>query len=461
MKSKLIYTCLFLLFITAYGYGQDTLAYKDFLSIVKTYHPIAQQANLLNNLAKAKRTKAIGGFDPKLEAGFDQKYYDGIEYYTFFTPQLKLPLWYGVELKGSYSQAEGTYLNPESKIPKEGLGYAGVSFELGKGLFIDERRAAIKKAQIFSESSKNEQTRILNDLFLDAGIQYIDWQNKYRVLKIYQNALELAKTRFEAVKISFKNGDKPAIDTVEAILIVQQRESSYQQANLDLKSSQFLLNNYLWLANNQTIDANKLTIIPQDLLVIPLTANSQIESNPKLLSYNFKIKDLIVERRLKSESLKPNINLQLGVLNQGESFLRNINPNYWQNNNKVNIGFSMPLTFSKARGELAEAKVKIRQTELEQVLFRKELQNKIEQNNYEILTLQNQLIIINRTYNSSLQLLQGEELKFKLGESSLFLINSRESKLIEVNEKLLSTEYKFEKAKIKSLWLAGTLYQNI
>ena len=151
----------------------------------------------------------------------------------------------------------------------------------------------------------------------------------------------------------------------------------------------------------------------------------------------------------------------MGVLNQGESLLRNINPNYWQDNNKVNIGFSMPLTFSKARGELAEAKVKIRQTELEQVLFRKELQNKIEQNNYEILTLQNQLTILNRTYNSSLQLLQGEELKFKLGESSLFLINSRESKLIEVNEKVLSTEFKLEKAKIKSLWLSGTLYQNI
>ncbi len=461
MKSKIIYLCLFFQFITVYNYAQDTLAYKGFLSIVKTYHPIAQQANLLDNLAKAKRTKAIGGFDPKLEAGFDQKYYDGTEYYTFFTPQLKLPLWYGVELKGSFSEAEGAYLNPESKIPKEGLGYAGISFELGKGLFIDERRAAIKQAQIFSESSKNEQVRILNDLFLDAGTQYIDWQNKHRVLKIYQNAVELAKTRFEAVKLSFKNGDKPAIDTVEAILIVQQRESSYQQANLDLKSSQFLLSNFLWLANNQSIDANKLSIIPQDLLVQPLMPNALIENNPKLLSYNFKIKDLIVERRLKSENLKPNISLQLGVLNQGQSLLRNINANYWQNNNKVNIGFSMPLTFAKARGELAEAKIKIKQTELEQILLKKELQNKMEQNNFEILTLQNQLQLLNRTYNSSLQLLQGEELKFKLGESSLFLINSRESKLLEVNEKVLDTEFKLEKAKIKSLWISGTLYQNI
>ncbi|MBC7655362.1 MAG: TolC family protein [Oligoflexus sp.] len=462
MKSKLFCAFLFLFGMNANAQSlQDTLSYKDFFSIVKQFHPIAQQANLLNNLARAKRTKALGGFDPKIDAGFDQKYFDGTEYYTFLTPQLKLPLWYGIELKGSYSQAEGAYLNPESKIPTEGLGYAGISFELGKGLLIDERRAAIKQAAIFAQSTKNEQIRILNDLFLDAGSQYIDWQNKFKIYKVYENALDLAKVRFEAVKIGFKNGDMPAIDTVEAILTVQQRETSLQQANLEWQSSKFMLSNYLWLANNQAVDPNKLTIIPQDTLTSPIVINNQIENNPKLISYDFKLMDLNVERRLKAENLKPQLNLQLGVLNQGTSLLRNINPNYWQNNNKVNIGFSFPLTFAKARGDLAETKIKIRQTELERDFFGVELQNKISQNNFEMITLQNQLIILNQTYQSSLQLLQGEELKFKLGESSLFLINSRESKLIEVIEKTLNTEFKLEKSKIKSLWLSGTLHQNI
>ncbi|OAQ41843.1 hypothetical protein A5893_01625 [Pedobacter psychrophilus] len=440
---------------------QDTLTYTNFLSIVKQFHPVVQQANLLNNLARAKRTKALGGFDPKFEAGFDQKYFDGTEYYTFLTPQLKLPLWYGIELKGSYSQAEGAYINPENKIPTEGLGFAGISFELGKGLLMDERRAAIQQAAIFTQSTTNEQIRILNDLFLDAGSQYIDWQNKYKIIKVYEDALELAKVRFEAVKIGYQNGDKPAIDTVEAILIVKQRETSLQQANLEWQSSKFMLSNYLWLANNQAVDPNKLTILPQDTLVFPVVINNAIENNPKFLSYDFKLRDLNVERRLKAEELKPQLNLQLGVLNQGTSLLRNINSNYWQNNNKVNIGFSFPLTFAKARGDLAETKIKIRQTELERDFFGIELQNKIRQNNFEILTLQNQLIILNQTYLSSLQLLRGEELKFKLGESSLFLINSRESKLIEVKEKTLNTELKLEKSKIKSLWLSGTLHQNI
>lgn len=463
MRNKLVYVILFCLFgleLNAQSLP-DTLKWNVFFELIKQYHPVAQQSNLLTDLAKAKRLKALGGFDPKLEANYDQKYYGGTEYYTFLTPQVKLPLWYGIELKSSYSLAEGSYVNPESKTPKNRLAYAGINFELGKGLFIDERRMAIKQAQIFAQATENEKKLMLNDLFLDAGVQYIDWQNKYKTSKIYENALTLANTRFEAVKLGFINGDKAAIDTVEALLTVQQRETLLQQIILDTQNSKTLLASYLWLQNNEAVDANKLSVIPQDTLVLPLSASLEIGSNPKILSYNFKIKDLNVERKMKTEGLKPELGVQLGLLNQGQSVLRNINSAYWADNNKVNINFSFPLTLSKARGDLAETKIKIRQTELAQSWLENEILNKVKQNNFELTALQNQLIIVNKSYQSSLQLLKGEEMKFNLGESSLFLINSRENKLIEVLEKRLNIEAKLEKAKIKSFWLTGTITEVI
>ncbi|NNC62573.1 MAG: transporter, partial [Eudoraea sp.] len=46
-------------------------------------------------------------------------------------------------------------------------------------------------------------------------------------------------------------------------------------------------------------------------------------------------------------------------------------------------------------------------------------------------------------------LLQGEERKFNFGESSLFLINSRESKLIDARLKQNELQNKFFKAKAK------------
>ncbi|HEX7367712.1 MAG TPA: TolC family protein [Pelobium sp.] len=439
----------------------DTLKWNVFFDLIKQYHPVAQQSQLLSNLARAKRLKALGGFDPKIEASFDQKYYGGTEYYTFLTPQIKLPLWYGMELKSSYSLAEGNYVNPESKTPKDGLAYAGINFELGKGLFIDERRMQIRQAQLFSQASENEKKMMLNDLFLEAGLQYIDWHNKFKTQKIYEDALALANVRFKAVKLGFINGDKPAIDTLEALLTVQQRETQLQQAKMEMQNAKNLLANYLWLQNNQAIDADKLFLLPQDSLALPVTPTLEISNNPKIISYAFKIKDLNIERRMKAENLKPELGLQLGILNQGQSFLRNINSAYWADNNKLNINFSFPLTLSKARGDLAETKIKIKQTELAQNWLENEILNKVKQNNFELAALQNQLTIVKQSYQSSLQLLKGEEKKFALGESSLFLINSRESKLIEVLEKKLAIEAKLEKAKIKSFWLTGTIVEII
>ena len=325
---------------------------------------------------------------------------------------------------------------------------------------MDKRRAAYKQAQIFTKATENEKIRIINDLFQSAGEEYINWQNKFQIVKVYQEALNLAKVRFEGVKKTYQFGDRAAIDTVEALLQIQTREIMLQQANLELQSAKYMLSTFMWLQNNQSVDADKLLIQPQDELIVPFTPLLDITNNPKLLSFGFKINDLNIERRLKAENLRPELGLQFGILNQGLTPFRNINQSYWNDNNKVNFRVAFPLTFSKERGELAEAKIKIKQVEIEQNLVQNELLNKMKQNAFELSTLQNQINTLKQNYISSDQLLKGEELRFKVGESSLFLINARESKLIEVKEKLLETEAKLRKVQLKTLWLQGTLYQN-
>ena len=47
------------------------------------------------------------------------------------------------------------------------------------------------------------------------------------------------------------------------------------------------------------------------------------------------------------------------------------------------------------------------------------------------------------------RILEAEELKFQLGESSLFLVNSRESKLIDGQLKAISIQNKFFNTKAK------------
>jgi outer membrane protein TolC len=59
-----------------------------------------------------------------------------------------------------------------------------------------------------------------------------------------------------------------------------------------------------------------------------------------------------------------------------------------------------------------------------------------------------------QNYNT---LLEAEYIKFDLGESSIFLVNSREQKLIEAQLKLIELRGKFFKTRQKLEWAAGRL----
>ena len=68
----------------------------------------------------------------------------------------------------------------------------------------------------------------------------------FRSLNITSEALQTVQKRFQFVKESVRLGDRPAIDTLEAMTQVQQFEQQWNQAQLALQKSQWELSQYLW-----------------------------------------------------------------------------------------------------------------------------------------------------------------------------------------------------------------------
>ena len=100
---------------------------------------MAKQAQNIAELGEAYLLKARGSFDPKLGGNMNQKYFKDERYYSILNAGLKVPTWYGISFQGGYDLNSGGYLNPERVNPDEGLVYAGVTLNLGKGMFIDSR----------------------------------------------------------------------------------------------------------------------------------------------------------------------------------------------------------------------------------------------------------------------------------------------------------------------------------
>lgn len=475
MKNSISLVCC--IFFSLFLGAQTTDSTKIFtesayLDWVKQYHPIIQRANLLSPIADAYRLKARGGFDPKIAGNIQQKSFDGKNYFTIGETGLKIPTWLGAELKAGYNWTNGIFLNQENTLPNNGQAYVGVKWALGRGLLIDERRATIQKAEIMSAANEAIQIQMLNDLLLEAGKAYWDWVKSYNEVRIYQQALDLSKVRLKGIKGSFLQGDKPAIDTLESLIQVQNRQIAFQEVMIDYENQSRILSNFLWYENELPVEISDLLRPPlyeEIALIDPIVdieniINKLADSHPTLQEYQLKLEELTIDRRLKKEQLKPQVDLELNLLGDGFDFVNE--PKDFEasrlnslltENYKAGVYVSMPIFNRKARADVELVDLKLVETNYKFRQKRQELKNKIINYQSILLNSKQQIAINESVVTNYRSLLSAENEKFRFGESSIFLLNSREQKLVSAQLKLIKLITVNRKNRLALNWATGQL----
>lgn len=447
MKTKLFYTFIFICSSLRF-FGQTTsteFTYNEFLGYVKKYHPLVKQADLKLNEAQANLMQARGAFDPKIEVDFNEKQFKDSEYYSILNSSFKIPTWYGIELKAGFDNAEGMYVNPENTTPNSGLTSLGISVPIGQGLFINQRMADIRKAKIAQNLNIAERNLQAIEVLYEASVSYINWKRAFEEVKLYENYLNNASIRYQGIGKLIAEGDKPAIDSIEAGIVVKTRKLNLEDAKLKLIKAKLELSNYLWLENNIPLELND-NLFPENALTKTIKEVLQInelnavdlDNHPKIKALDAKIQMLKVDRKLKSNALLPKLDVSYNYLSE-PSYI----DNYRFEDYKIGLNFSFPLFLRKERGSLKLADLKIQDSEFGLQFERKNLENKIVAQQQEITSLQAQ-----KEYNSKLvkdytTLLNAEDRLFEMGESSLFIINSRENSLVssQINEIALENRY--------------------
>jgi len=442
---------LLLLLFTCISFAQTTtsneLTFNEYLGYVKKFHPMVKSANLEVNSAQANLMMARGGFDPKIEVDFDKKQFKDKQYYSILNSSFKIPTWYGIEVKAGFDNSEGIYINPENTLPNKGLTSLGISIPLGQGLLINQRMADVRKAKIQIKLSQAERKLQATQVLYDASVAYFNWKRNYSEVQLYQNYLNNATIRYKGIQSLITNGDKPAIDSVEAGINVRNRELSLEDSKLKLIKAKLELSNFLWLENNIPMELQD-AIIPEEKLELTiqetlktnelLQENQSIENHPKINSLQSKIDILNVERKLKANSLLPKIDVGYHYLSE---------PNYWNstnfNNYKIGMNVYFPLFLRKERGSLKLAEFKIQNTQYDLNIQRLQLTNKINAQQNEIKSLERQRKLIQKLVDDYNVMLSSEERLFSFGESSMFLINSRENNLVSSQLSKIALENRY------------------
>ena len=462
MKSlKIKFSALLILFSVQFSFAQDSLklSHQEFLNIVKNYHPLALKYQLQNKIANAEITKARGNFDLVLAGKLGEKNIDGTKYYEQKNVELGIPTWYGIDITGSYNNLDGEKLN--NSETKGGLYQFGVTIPLAKNLLYDKRRAMLDQAKFGLKMTEAEQIVLTNELLLDAENTYWDWVKNYEIYKLQKSAVEINRKRLELTKKTYEFGERPAIDTVEAASQLQSFELQERNAYLNFVKSTQELQMFLWKDKQDLYEIAQL-IYPSSSLdehsgysdyeFLLQNLESKLLQNHASLEYYLQKQNILEsERRLKWQSFLPKIDFTYNFFNK-ENYKSDFLP-LFDNNFQYGLKLEIPIFQRQARADYEIAKLKISQNQQDSQLKLREVNTKIETYKYEVTNYFSQIDISAKNLNNYKRLLNAEETRFGNGESSLFLINSRENKLLDAREKNIELKAKFLKSYNKLKWL--------
>jgi outer membrane protein TolC len=439
---------------------------EAFYATILEAHPIVKQTQLLNEVAKQEIRLARGAFDPKIETRLNTKEFSDKDYYNKWIASFTVPTWFPLDPKIGIERNTGVFIDPENAVPDADNNrqiFTGVSLPIGRGLFTDDRRTAMKQAKLFTQMAEAEQIKLINKILLDAAKDYWQWYFSFYNYRLLSQNTAIATEIFRRVKLDASLGEASAIDTVQAKITLQSRLVERQESYLEFINAGIRISNYLWDAQGNPLQLSP-TVAPllvrddgqmletQTLQDLTLLAR---ENHPELVKLTVKLDQLEVDRKLAAEYLKPKLDLSYNFLNQP------IRPNgdfqsfTFQNDYKFGLDFSMPILIRKERAKLEQTKIKIRSTGYERTQAEREIVNQVNSVYNQIVNTNIILDQQNNIAHNYERLLNAELFNLENGESDLFKINVQQEKLIQSQSKLLKLKAEYEKLKATLYWAAG------
>lgn len=170
--------------------------------------------------------------------------------------------------------------------------------------------------------------------------------------------------------------------------------------------------------------------------------DSLLVNHPVLQLNDLSIKEQRVELQLKREQLKPKLTLKYNALS--EPINNNPMAQYSPSNYTWGASLTYPILSRKERGNLQLAKLKMKNQVMKNSMKSVELEYKVNSTYNNYLLAQDQLNISNKYVFNAQTMYFAEQELFVMGESSVFMINSRESSWLKAQIELIDRAVEVE-----------------
>ncbi len=434
---------IFLIFIiTSMGtLHAEPITENSVLHSVDRHFPLIRAARASIMKAQAEYLSAQGAFDPSIRSNLlvspNGVYQNGLAGVEFNIPVADS----GNRVFTGYRIGRGNY--PPYDQDRETFNYGevrvGVEMPFYRNRNIDDRRAKILKAGITQNISRDEYRLTKLKTNLEATISYWDWVADGRQLILQKQMLDIALQRQEALDHSVDSGDAAKIDSIDNQRIIMQRRTAVQGATATFQKSSLLLSLYYRDDSGKPIlpDINKIPALSDvngSLQPIPNSQNmidAAVVTHPGIQ---------LLEKRydLAKVSLKQANNNLLPMLNNKFYLAQDLgggNPPLNRTTINYELTFDIPFYQRDARGQIEAANNEIIKIDQERKMQSEQIVVKIKQSLAQLKAAKSISGLTQKEADMAGQVESAENIKYKNGDSNLFVLNQRELSTAEAKNR--------------------------
>jgi len=432
---------VFIVLSLAPAFAQKALTLEEVTAWALANHPLAMTARAVEERGPAELRYARGALDPKLSIDYDRKDFKGTEYFDYGTAELSWQSPYALKLAGGYQRAEGTYLSAERTVPANGQAYLAIKLPLLRGLMRDETRTDLKRGELAVERQQAMADMIRNELRYDVAYRYLEWSFAVRSVNLNRQIEDFIAARLDQYRGLVEQGDKPAVDTLEATVYLGLQRQTVRQAEIDAELARRALSELYW-----PLEAADLpTLLPEEF-ISDLPRLETLSQHPELAQLSLSLADASLARDLKREQLKPELNLSYYLLGDGFSLPETPAGTAFSEAYKLGVTASYPLLNRKARAGVQLGELKVVESEAKFNAKSQALDAKARAYRDAVGAYAEQLTLSEILADQAQRLLEAERELFKLGESTQFLINAREQAFLKARLGVLKLRFSRDKA---------------
>lgn len=434
----------------------------DLLSALKVYAPQIIQAQARSEAVQAQQLVAAGGFDSILSGSYSGRmtgFYGGQVADVAVKQRLR---GINAEVYSGYSISSGRLPVYEDEYLTNDVGELriGAKFALLRGRETDPVRTAESNARLKAAAAIQAATAETISITASAMKAYVDWLYAENVRTVYEELLQIAQVRDDAIAKAVDAGQLATITKQENRQLLLARQGQTVNAAQKAMEQAVYLSVYLRDQNGNPMAPvyGQQTGVPQQN---PFTVYTQAEvlrrtldERPDIVSLRLELDALMANEALAENDTQPDLDLIYEARRDfGDGSITRAGTDH-----KVGLNLSMPIQFSAARGALAAARAEIKAARAELRLRRDRVALALQASQAALVATEQQLAIGAAEVDVANRLRTAEETRYLAGASDVFRLNAQETALANSKLRVLSAQRNHDLLLVDYYLTTGTLW---